>query len=146
MAQKIIAKDFYVYSFFLASIAPATSGQPVTVTIQNDSQFLWQKTSYFCTMTPGGAFGPGDTEAGRILPEISIQIVDTSSGRQQFNREVELGSIAGDGRFPFILPEPRLFVPKTTITMTISNYSAASTYENLYINMIGTKLFWGDAN
>jgi len=140
MALKVIGKDFFVYDFFCDTIAPGDANKPITVTVQNDSQFLWQKTAFFCDI--GGAV---QTQSSRVLPLVSMQVFDTSSGRQQFNVPVPVPAIAGDGQFPFILPEPRLLVPKSTITIELSNYSAATTYVNLHILMIGTKIFMGEA-
>lgn len=138
--RDVIAKDFFVYTFFLASLAPGDSGIPISLTIQNDSQFLWQKTSFYCSYPQVGVFGPYQ-EAGRALPAIAAQFVDTSSARLQFNRATNLSSIAGSGSFPFILPETKIFQPKSTITLELSNYDAAVTYSNIYVNMIGTKVY-----
>lgn len=139
----VMAKDFFVYDFFTPSLAAGASGLPVSQTIQNDSSFLWEKTAFFTTFNDAAIFPVeiGQVQFNRVLPLITVQITDTSSGRFQFNREIPLPSIAGDGQFPFILPFPKLFLPKTTITLTLSNYSAATDYLNLHILLIGTKLF-----
>lgn len=140
--QKIIAKDFYVYTFFTPLIPKATANQPLTITIQNDSQFLWQKTTFSCDVDPAPAAG-ANLWFSRVQPLITAQITDTSSGRILFSRETNLGTIAGYGEFPFTLPEPRILIPKTTLQITLSNYSTTDDYKNVFINLIGTKQFLG---
>lgn len=139
--RDVIAKDFFVYTFFLASLAPGDSGIPISLTIQNDSQFLWQKTSFYCSFPRGLSPFDSDQDAGRSIPTIAAQFVDTSSARLQFSRATNLSSIAGSGEFPFILPETKIFQPKSTITLELSNYDAERTYSNIYVNMIGTKVY-----
>jgi len=136
---QVVAQDFFIYTFNVTSLAAGASALQ-TVTIQTDSQFKWQKMSMFADIA-----GAVQTDATRVIPLITMQITDTSSGRLQFNKEIPLGAIAGDGQFPFILPEPKIFLPKATIQISLNNYSAATTYANIFVNLIGTKLFMNDS-
>lgn len=135
--KTIIGKDTYTYVFSLASIAPATVGQESSITIENDSYFLAEKMSFFCTNDAVDT----QTQETRILPNLTIQLESTSSGRRQMSQPTPLAAIAGSGEFPLIWPQPKLYVPKTTVQLAFSNFSTTDTYRNIFVNMIGTKIY-----
>jgi hypothetical protein len=53
---------------------------------------------------------------------------------------VPVVNLFGIGEIPFILPVPRIFKARSSITVAVANFSAATTY-NLRLSFIGTKLF-----
>jgi hypothetical protein len=133
---KYFAKDFFAYIIGpFGSLAPAAQ-LPGNVTLDADSDFLWQKFNVFAMI--GDA---GETEATQVLPAVTITIKDTASGRDLMNAPVPVSLLAGDGQLPFILPTPKVFQARGTIAVNVQNISTDDTYTNLYLCFIGTKLF-----
>ena len=134
--SKYFAKDFFVYQIGpLASLAPAAS-LPGNVTLDADSDFLWQKFNVFATTGNDGA-----TQATQVVPALTITIKDTSSGRDLMNAAVPLPALAGSGQLPFILPTAKIFQARGTIAVNVANISDNETYTGIYLAFVGTKLF-----
>jgi hypothetical protein len=138
-------EDFFVYEAntlgLAAGLAPAAV-YPVNINIQADSDFKLVKLTQFAN---NHAAVTNLTESTRPLPLVTIQMVDTGSGRNLFSGPVPIPGLFGDGRIPFILPIIRIFKASATITVTFTNYDTAITYD-VYLQLIGTKLFRGGAN
>ena len=132
-----VARDYYVYEedFALASL---TAGSTLngSIEIQADSDFVWQKAAFFAATTLGTA----QTDATRVIPSVSIQLIDTGSGRNLFEIAPPISSLFGDGRLPFVLPIPRLFFARSTIQVQVSNFDTTNAYE-LRLSFIGYKAY-----
>ncbi len=129
-------EDFTVYELdFTAAelIAGATVNKAVA--IQADSAFKWTKATYYADIA-GAVF----TDSTRPIPQVALQILDTGSGRQLFNQAVPLVNIFGNGQLPFILPVERVFQARSSISVSVVNFSAATAYA-LRISLIGSKVF-----
>jgi len=133
--SRYLAKDFFTYQINTVAIAAGVSA-PGSVTLDSDADFLWQKGAYFMDVAAGA-----QTNATRVVPLITITVTDATSGRTLMNAPVPLASLFGTGQLPFILPTPRLFPAKATISITVANFSAATTYGIPRVSFIGTKLF-----
>lgn len=134
--SKYFAKDFFVYQIGpFASLAPAAN-LPGNVTLDADSDFLWQKFNVFATAGNDGA-----QQSNQEVPAITVTIKDTSSGRDLMNAAVPLPALAGSGQLPFILPTAKIFQARGTIAVNIANISDNVTYTGIYLAFIGTKLF-----
>lgn len=129
-----IAKDFFIYELDISALA-AGSSTSVNISVQADSDFVLQKLGYAADIAAAA-----QTDSTRVLPLCTMLITDTGSGRQLMNSAVPVSAFIGDGRLPFILPQPKLFLSRTTINFNIANYSAATTY-NLRFSLIGMKIF-----
>lgn len=130
-----IFRSFFTYTnIAIASIAAGGSSSPI-IQIQNDADFELQKMTYYCDLNASA------TESSRAYPQLSLMITDSGSGTQLMNTPVPFGSIMGNGELPFILPQVRVFVRNSNITLSIANFSAATTYYNIYVLLIGRKLF-----
>jgi len=129
-------EDFYVYGAKAASLA---AGDEVTVNIQleADSDFEWQKTTFFATDDLSGV----KTNFSNVLPLITVQIQDSGSGRNLFNQPILVRNIAGDGELPFVLPIARLFRANSNISISFKNISSGTIYLNPEISLIGRKLW-----
>lgn len=128
--------DFYVYSALIASIA-AGAQQTVNISIEADSDFTWIKSTVFAALA-----GAAQTDATAVLPQATVQVQDSGSGRLLQNIAIPVSSIAGNGQLPFVLPIPRVFKARSTISLTFANISAAETYTNLRFALIGFKTFY----
>ena len=132
---RVIAEDFYIYQIQFEDVE---QGQTQTgfIQIEADSDFLIQKFGYFSTVD-GSATGFNETD----VPLVTVLIVDTGSGRQLMNSAVPLGAFWGDGRLPYILPTPKLFVKNTRINITIFNFSDSTDYDDIFLAFEGKKIF-----
>jgi len=132
--QPQFIKDFFVYEIdfdALGNGASATSN----INIQADSDFVVQKMTYFADISEAV-----QTDSSRVIPLCTIQITDTGSGRNLLDNAAPIPNIFGTGQIPFILPNPKLFVARSTVTFTVANFSAATEY-NLRLSLIGYKKF-----
>lgn len=129
-------RDFTVYEQDFLSLAPNTSSSQ-SIQIQADSHFEWIKGAYYATIA-NAAF----LQSTQPIPSCSIAITDSGSGRALFNQAVPVPSIFGSGGLPFILPVRRVFLARSSIQLTVSNFDAAVTY-NLRLSLIGAKVFVG---
>ena len=129
-----IAKDFYIYQENFSALVNATSATG-TINIQADSDFILQKMTYFADIAVAI-----QTEATRVVPLITLQMVDAGSGRNLLEAPAPISSLFGEGDLPFILPTPRVFFARSNIELTVANFSAGTTY-NLRLSFIGYKAY-----
>jgi hypothetical protein len=132
---RVIAEDFYTYNIQFEDLAAGATGTGF-IQIEADSDFLIQKLAY-------ASFVDGDPVQieTQDIPLCTILIVDTGSGRQIMNAPVPVTALFGDGRLPYILPTPKLFVKNSRINITLFNFSTATTYADIWINFEGKKIF-----
>lgn len=131
----IVVKDFFAYEVDFSALASGVTATG-SVNIQADSGFLVQKMAVFADIAAAI-----QTDSSRVIPLCTCQLTDTGSGRNLFSTEVPIPSVFGQGNLPFILPQPKLFSPKSTLSVTITNFSAATTY-NIRLSFIGQKVFY----
>lgn len=127
--------DHFIYTGSLVQLA-AGQTLSISIPIEADSMFTVVKSSYFADIA--GAAQTADT---RVIPLIDVSITDSGSGRNLQNSPVPLNSFGGDGGLPMVWPVPREFNASATITMTLTNNSAATTYSNIKVSLIGFKSF-----
>ena len=129
-------RDFFIYGTNFASIA-AGATITNTIAIQADSDFEVQKLNYASDLAAGV-----QTDSSRTIPQCTIIILDTGSGRQLMNQAIDLTTFFGNGLQPFILPMPKTFRANTALSVALTNYSAAQVY-NVKLSFIGVKIFRG---
>lgn len=127
-------EDYFVYNQIFEDIAPADVQQS-NIQIQADSAFKWTAAAVQADVA-----GAGYEASTRPIPLCSLQIVDTGSGRQLFSNPAPVETIFGNGGLPFILPIPRIFMPRSNIALTLANFSVDKTY-TVRLQLIGTKVF-----
>lgn len=132
--RRYVSTDFYVYEEDFSGLA-AGNTQNGAINIQADSDFVVEKLAYFADVAAAG-----QTESSRVVPLITVQITDTGSGRNFVENPAPIPSLFGDGRLPFVLPEPRLFFARSTVQIQVSNFDASQTY-NLRLSFIGYKAY-----
>lgn len=126
-----IAKEFYVYTASLTSLAAGSSNAD-QVQIEADSDFLINKMMFTVFDAANGALVAS--------PNLTVQLTDSGSGRNLFDEPQAITAIAGIGQLPFIPPVAKLLRAKSTFTVTFANRSAATLY-NIALSMAGTKLY-----
>ncbi len=127
-------ESFTIYELDFAALAPNITANGA-IQIQADSAFRWTKATYAANLA--AAAYVANT---RPIPNVSILITDTGSGRQLFNAPVPIPNVFGLGELPFILPRDYIFEPRSSMTVQVANFDAAVTY-NLRLSFIGTKIF-----
>lgn len=133
-ADPYFARDYFVYELDFSGLAAGGSSTQ-TFTIQADSDFLWSKATMFADIA-----GAVQTDSTRVIPLCTCLIQDTGSGRNLMSAAAPLPSIFGTGELPLILPRQRLFVARAQVSVTVSNFSAATAY-NVRLSFIGEKAF-----
>lgn len=126
--------DFFIYEVDFTGLASGASALQ-TFTVQADSNFLWQRATFQADIA-GAAF----TYSSRPIPNITLDISDTSSGRHLSSSPSPVPNFFGFGSDPADLINPRWFRSNTQVTVAATNYDAAVTY-NLRLSFIGTKFF-----
>lgn len=128
--------DFFWYTpngaATLSVAAPAASQN---IQIDSDADFMWIATSYQADIA-----GATLTEATNVIPLVTLQIVDTGSGKYLSNNPVPLAAFAGDGKRPYRLIKPRLFGANSTIQLQWANYVTGATVQTIRLVMHGFKV------
>ena len=129
-----VIKDFYVYEEDFLALAQGTTAVG-SINIQADSDFVVQKLTYFADLAAAK-----QTDSSRVVPLVTIQITDSGSGRNLMEAPTPITNVFGTGELPFILPQPKLFLARSTISISVTNFDAAEDY-NLRLSLIGYKVF-----
>jgi len=130
-----VIKDFYIYEEDFVPLLASATGIG-SINIQADSDFVVQKLTYFAYADPTGTL---QTPTTRIIPTATVQITDSGSGRNLMEAPVPISNVFGTGELPFILPQPKLFLARTTITVSVTNLDDANVY--IRLSLIGYKVF-----
>lgn len=127
--------EFFIYplNFLLLGAAEV---RPLVLTIDATSDFIWYYGTY-----AADANGAAQTATTRTYPLVDILITPTDTTAQMMQTPVPVTSMFGNAENPFVLPAPRLFPSRTSITFTATNRDAANT--NLRLALIGLKRFQG---
>jgi hypothetical protein len=121
---------WYVTNFAAALAAAATTNTQIQIDAGTD--FYWIASSYQADLA-----GAAITDSGNIIPLVTVLINDTGTSRNLMNSALPITTIAGDGKRPYRLVRPRLFRANSVINFTWVNYSAATTYTDIYFVMHG---------
>lgn len=133
--RKPISSEFYTYGVTFSALASGTDASAI-INIEADSYFKIQKLTYQADIAAAA-----QTDSSRVIPNVSVIITDTGSGRQLSNVSVPIVAFFGTGEMPFILPTPKVFKPSSSISVKVSNFDAAVTY-NLRLSFHGAKLWY----
>jgi hypothetical protein len=135
-AEQTMIADLYEYEIDFAALAPSAQASN-TFQIQQNTSFRWTKGLYFADIAAAI-----QTLNSLVIPLCSVQITDQGSGQNFQSAAVPITSFFGPGGagLPFILPVPRTFQGRSAITVTVTNFSAATTY-NLRLTFAGQRLY-----
>ena len=128
-------RDFYIYEAEALGIAAAGGTANDVINIEADSDFILQKMTYEADIAAAAY-----TFTTNPIPLVTIQIIDTGSGRQLMQQPIPINSFMGDGKLPFYLPNPRKFLRNSTIQIAFVNFDAAIVY-NIRLAFIGYKIY-----
>ena len=128
--------DHFISGQTIASLAPGAS-TTISIPVQADSMFTIVKTSYSVDIASASF-----TDSTRPIPLINVSITDTGSGSNLQLNPVPLACLAGVAGLPLVWPVPREFKGSSTIQITFTNFSAATTYTNIFLALIGFKTYF----
>jgi len=80
------------------------------------------------------------TDSSRVIPLVTLMI-SQSGGNNWYESPIPLSLIMGDGRLPFVLPEPIIVPANSQLTFQFARYAAAVDY-NLRMVLYGRKLYF----
>jgi hypothetical protein len=83
---------------------------------------------------------------GKFAAAVLLQIFDHGTGHNLFQRPIPVGVISGTGQLSHLMPVPRRFLPRTTITVTMTNIDTATTQTNVQLCLNGRKIYEDDAS
>lgn len=127
-------QDFYSYIINFSALANGSSDSG-SISIDTDSDFFLMKMTQQSDIAAAA-----QTSSSLVVPLVTLQITDGGSSRQLFSQAVPISAIMGSGENPYILPAPRMFSAGSTVTLSVANYSAATTY-NLRLVLSGIKQY-----
>jgi hypothetical protein len=133
----IVKKMSYVYNVVIGTPQPLTFASGAinaNLTTLADSDFVLTYLSACVNITANG-----DMKVNRNL---TLQIQDTSTGKFFFSAPTVVSLVAGAGGFPFVFPAPRVIRPNTTLTLTAQNRDTAQDYNNMFVALGGTRIFY----
>jgi hypothetical protein len=139
IAQQFIPnrpKDWFVYPNLFTVLAGSTNAS-LTFQIDAASDFYLTQLTYLSEIDSTSP----QTISTFVVPKVTLQVTDGGSNRNLFQAQTPLYSVAGDGSHPHKLLHPRLFARNSAITLTVVNYSTATTYARLYINFEGFRIY-----
>lgn len=120
----------------VASLAAGASSGAQIIQFDNNSTFTWLRTCVAADIA-----GAVQTVSSIVVPLVTLQITDTGNGMSFMNAPIPLEAIAGSAQLPFILPVPQFIQPNASYSFNFTNYSAATTYANLRVQLIGMRVF-----
>ena len=130
----IFNQDIIVYTLVAAdgttTLANGGTAQD-SVQINSDSDFFAQKVTYWASSSTTYAANPG----------VTMQLTDAGSNKNIFDQAQFISSIAGSGELPFMLPMNRKFTANTIIQAAFTNVTSATTYDYLYVSLIGVRRY-----
>jgi hypothetical protein len=133
---KVNGTDYFWYTTRvtgLQSTAPTATG---IINTDSDSDFYCVALSYQADIA-----GAVLTESTNILPLVNIQIVDNASGKALMNTPTPIPAIMGDGKRPYRLARPRVFMRNATIQCNFVSFVAAGTIYNISVVLHGYKVY-----
>ncbi len=123
-------RAFYSYSLTFDAVAPAATATD-SFNIEANSDFIWTKATYFADVA-----NAAQTNASRILPLMTLELIDTGSAYQVFSEPQPISNVFGTGRVPFLINPAYRFARNATMRGVVVNFDAALTY-NLRLSFIG---------
>lgn len=135
--QIIIADEFFAYSTGRLPALAAGAATIASIQIQADSDFLVEKMTYDCDVA-----GAARTNDSSPVPNVSVSLLATGSGRQLFNTQVPIPTIFGRGVLPFIVPQRYLLPASSVFQINLTSYEAVNS-DILTLVFAGRKLYWG---
>jgi len=139
-ARQVELLPFFYSTQFVNSIVATLTTQTQSINIQSDSHFI---ARYFCVTV----YTSPAVQVFAGLAALTIQFMDTGSGRTLFDNPQAIQNVAGgaaagvgNGSLPFILPEPWLLRAGGSVQVSIGNLGTL-TFPRVDVSLPGFKAF-----
>lgn len=131
-------RELFVYQVpLIDDLGTLTGTETQNLLIQNDSDFEWSHGVYhFVQAAAQTTFNTG------IIPNMTIQIADSSSGRFISDAAVPITTLFGTPLFPRFLPITKVFLRNSLIQFTAANFDATTANGDLRLSLVGWKLYY----
>lgn len=136
MTKGEILDDPFWYIFPLFTNIASLGSQTQIIQFQVDSFFRIERIS--CHFTLADAAFLYNT---RPMPNASLTLTDSGSGRQLMNAPIPITSLSGYEGEEYDLVIPKIIVPGATLTGTVLNFDAAVNTGQYRIALGGRKLY-----
>lgn len=138
----VMREPFFYQVPVFASLAILTGTATNQLLIQADSDFEWVAGAYEFDVAAAQT-----TISAQPVPNMTIQIQDTGSGRFMSNAAVPVPNLFGPGiARARPLPITKLFKANSSISFIAVNFDAAVATGNLRLTLLGWKLYYYPAN
>ena len=131
---------FDVFWLVFPTFGPFTAAAQLQqqVNVPNDADFEVRRIMYHFDLAAAAL-----TQATSFVPNITIMLTDSGSGRNLLSAAAPIGSIASAeaAMTPIDLPWPKIFTRNSTITITLTNFDAAVATNTFRLVMAGRKIF-----
>lgn len=129
--------DYFWYANRVTGLSSVALAQTGLINLDSDSDFYCVALSYQADIA-----GAILTESTNIIPLLTLQITDTGSGKALMNTPILAGAFMGDGKRPYRLVRPRVFLANATIQLAWSaGFLAAGTAYNIQAVLHGYKVY-----
>ncbi|MCD6081074.1 MAG: hypothetical protein J7J54_06475 [Candidatus Omnitrophica bacterium] len=105
-------------------------------TLSTGYYFVWeivQAVKFKSDGTPDSILSP-------TLRDVYIQIRDEYTTEDMFTSPVSLHLVTGQGAYQYVLPKPYMFLPGTSITVTITDKFGGSSGFKLQVVLLGYRI------
>ena len=107
------------------------------INLDADSDFYCVGLTYAASIADAAL-----TESTNVLPLVRLQITDTGSGKALMNSPIAMYAFLGDGKRPYRLVRPRVFLANATIQLSYTSFVAAgTTYTDVQVVFHGYKVY-----
>ncbi|MHB8674551.1 MAG: hypothetical protein ACYDAK_12865 [Candidatus Limnocylindrales bacterium] len=131
---------FDIFWLVFPTFGPFTAAAQLqqSVNVPNDADFEVRRIMYHFDLAAAAL-----TQATSFVPNITIMLTDSGSGRNLMSAAAPLASIASAeaSQSPKDLPWPKIFTRNSTITAVLTNFDAAQTTANVRLTLAGRKIF-----
>jgi len=133
-----VMREFFQYQVpVFASLAAAGGTVTNNLLIQADSDFEWSIGGYEFDLASAAI-----TISTQSVPNMTILVTDSGSGRQLSNAAVPVHNLFGPLTKPFVLPITKVFKANSNIAVTATNFDAAVATGNLRLTLTGWKIYY----
>lgn len=130
-----VRADWFNYSAQWSALAQNASSTQ-NINIQTDSDFWCLKVDYYADNNTADP-----TWQTFQIPNVTVVMTDTGSGRNLSDNGIPLTSFAGTPGLPVYLPAPRKFSAGSTFSLTATNNGITAITYNFWLVFSGVKVF-----
>lgn len=126
----------YGYTASLASSLAAAATQTNQLTVTGNADFLCTQVAYHASLA-----GAAQTAATKVVAQCRLLVTDSGSQNQWTQAAVDLENFCLGAGYDRGLDWPRLVRGRSTLTLQLTNYSAAETYTVLDLYFSGVLIY-----